>query len=54
MGLSVYDMYGKSESEQMLMGGETGRESDGEFTPCSSLPCIERWGVAIVFPLWSL
>lgn len=29
IGLSVYDMYGRSESEQTLMGGETGRESSG-------------------------
>uniref|UniRef100_A0A8D8L1H7 (northern house mosquito) hypothetical protein n=1 Tax=Culex pipiens TaxID=7175 RepID=A0A8D8L1H7_CULPI len=27
IGLSVYDMYGRSESEQTLIGGETGRES---------------------------
>lgn len=27
--LSVYDTYGRSESEQTLIGGETGRESDG-------------------------
>lgn len=25
----VYDMYGKSESEHTLIGGETGRESSG-------------------------
>lgn len=29
MGLQVYDTYGKSESEQTLIGGETGRESSG-------------------------
>lgn len=29
MGLSVYEMYGRSESEQTLIGGETGRESSG-------------------------
>lgn len=51
IGLSVYDMYGKSESEQMLMGGETGRESDEELTPCSSLLWPDRVGVPIVLPL---
>jgi len=29
IGLSVYDMYGKSESEQTLIGGDVGRESSG-------------------------
>lgn len=27
IGLSVYETYGKSESEQTLIGGETGLES---------------------------
>lgn len=27
--LSVYDTYGKSESEQTLIGGDTGRDTDG-------------------------
>lgn len=28
IGLSVYEMYGRSESEYTLMGGETGRDSE--------------------------
>lgn len=51
MGLQVYDTYGKSESEQTLIGGETGRESSGGgLVSISWLLLRLSLGAAIVYP----
>lgn len=52
IGLSVYETYGKSESEQTLIGGETGLESGGRhIAPDSSFGDDNRRPViAIVLP----
>jgi hypothetical protein len=51
IGLSVYDMYGKSESEQTLIGGDTGRDSDTAGGDESFNNALLMPVVAIVVPL---
>lgn len=47
IGLSVYEMYGRSESEQTLIGGDAGRESDC----CGDAGAPSDWPLtAIVLP----
>lgn len=54
IGLSVYDMYGKSESEHTLIGGEVGRESSGGVGLLSTSWLLFKLslvgGPAIVYP----
>lgn len=41
IGLSVYEMYGKSESEQTLIGGETGRDGADKMSSGCDCPDTE-------------